>query len=204
MNDALAVIGAGGHARSLIALLESRSFRILGIFDDSYAPGSEELICGYPLMGSLAQAPAAAPLVLAVGDNDRRAELFARFKARLHRESLLHRQAFVSPGVRLGAANQLFGNVFVNSQAVLGDNNIINTGAIIEHETHIGSHNHISVGTILCGRVTVGDYCMIGAGTTIIDKVSVCSRVVIGAGSSVIKDIIEPGTYVGSPARRVR
>ncbi len=204
MNDMLAMIGAGGHARSLISLLESRSFRIQGIFDDSYAPGIEEQICGYPLLGNLEQALTAAPLVLAIGDNDRRAELFARFRARLHRESLLHQRAFVTPGVRLGAANQLFGNVFVNSQAVLGDNNIINTGAIIEHETRLGSHNHISVGTILCGRVTVGDCCMIGAGTTVIDKVSVCSHVVIGANSTVIKDIAEPGTYVGSPARRVR
>ena len=204
MTNAVAVIGAGGHARSLIGLLESRDYQILGVFDDSYQPGEEELIGGYPLCGTLQMAPGGAPLVLAVGDNERRAELFSRFQASLYLQSLLHVQAFVAKGARLGQVNQLFGNVFVNSQAVLGDNNIINTGAIIEHEAHIGSHNHISVGTILCGRVRVGDCCMLGAGTTVIDKVSICSHVIIGANSTVIKDIVEPGTYVGSPARRVR
>ena len=34
--------------------------------------------------------------------------------------------------------------------------------------------------------------------------VTVCDDVVIGAGSVVTKDITEPGTYVGNPARRLR
>ena len=204
MNAVVALLGAGGHARSLIGLLESCGWRIQGLYDDSFRPEANEAICGYPLAGNSQMVPAGAQLVLAVGDNRRRAELFTRFKARLYRDPLAHARSFSAADVRVGAANQFFGNVFINSQVALGDNNIINTGAIIEHETCIGSHNHISVGAILCGRVGIGDFCMIGAGATVIDKVSICDNVVVGANSTVVKDIAEPGTYVGSPARKVR
>lgn len=204
MTNAVAVIGAGGHARSLIGLLESRGYQIVGVFDDSYLAGEEELIGGYPLTGNMRMAPSGVHLVLAVGDNRQRAELFAQFKTRLHKDTLAHVRAFAAADVRVGDANQFFGNVFINSQVVLGDNNIINTGAVIEHETCIGNHNHVSVGAILCGRVRVGDFCMIGAGATVIDKVTICGNVVVGANSTVVKDITEPGIYVGSPARKVR
>ncbi|GIS45095.1 MAG: hypothetical protein Ct9H90mP16_21650 [Candidatus Poseidoniales archaeon] len=33
--------------------------------------------------------------------------------------------------------------------------------------------------------------------------VNICDDVVIGAGSVVTKDITEPGTYAGNPARRM-
>ena len=37
-----------------------------------------------------------------------------------------------------------------------------------------------------------------------IDKISVCDNVIIGAGAVVIEDIMEAGTYVGIPAKRIK
>ena len=51
-------------------------------------------------------------------------------------------------------------------------------------ETHIG--NRVSIGT-----------------NATIMPVNICDDVVIGAGSVVTKDITEPGTYAGNPARRM-
>jgi acetyltransferase-like isoleucine patch superfamily enzyme len=45
---------------------------------------------------------------------------------------------------------------------------------------------------------------MVGAGATVIQYVSICQECVVGAGAVVIKDISEPGIYVGNPARKVR
>jgi len=204
MTKAVSIIGAGGHTRSLLELLESCGKQIEGIYDDSYQPGERELIGRYELTGALASLSATETLVLAIGDNQRRAEFFHQYRQQLLEDNLLHRLADCARDVQLGVANQLFANVFVNAQAKLGNNNIINSGAIIEHETEVGSHNHISVGAILCGRVTVGSHCMIGAGATVIDKVSVCDRVIVGANSTVVSSIDRPGVYVGSPARRVK
>jgi acetyltransferase-like isoleucine patch superfamily enzyme len=48
----------------------------------------------------------------------------------------------------------------------------------------------------------IGDHVSIGSNATIL-PVSICSNVVIGAGSVVTKNITEPGTYAGNPARRL-
>ena len=50
---------------------------------------------------------------------------------------------------------------------------------------------------------TLGDRVYVGSNATLL-PVRVCDDVVIGAGAVVTKDIIEPGVYAGSPARRLR
>lgn len=46
----------------------------------------------------------------------------------------------------------------------------------------------------------IGDNVSIGSNATIL-PVDICSNVVIGAGAVVTKNIIEPGVYVGNPAK---
>jgi acetyltransferase-like isoleucine patch superfamily enzyme len=48
----------------------------------------------------------------------------------------------------------------------------------------------------------IGNHVSIGSNATLL-PVSICDHVVIGAGAVVTKDITEPGTYAGNPARRI-
>lgn len=50
----------------------------------------------------------------------------------------------------------------------------------------------------------LGHDVVIGANAVIIGPVSLCDNVVIGAMSVVSKDIVEPGIYVGNPARKIK
>jgi acetyltransferase-like isoleucine patch superfamily enzyme len=49
----------------------------------------------------------------------------------------------------------------------------------------------------------IGNHVSIGSNATLL-PVDICDHVVIGAGSVVTKDISEPGTYAGNPARLIR
>ena len=49
----------------------------------------------------------------------------------------------------------------------------------------------------------IGNRVSIGSNATML-PVTVCDDVVIGAGAVVTKDITEPGTYVGNPAKKIR
>ena len=49
----------------------------------------------------------------------------------------------------------------------------------------------------------IGNKVSIGSNATIL-PVKICSNVVIGAGAVVTKDINEPGTYIGNPARKIK
>lgn len=48
----------------------------------------------------------------------------------------------------------------------------------------------------------IGNHVSIGSNATIL-PISICDDVVIGAGAVVTKDIIEPGTYIGNPAKKL-
>lgn len=49
----------------------------------------------------------------------------------------------------------------------------------------------------------IGNNVSIGSNATIL-PVKICNNVVIGAGAVVTKNILEPGVYVGNPAKRIR
>lgn len=201
-NKRVDVIGAGGHARAVIALLERCEYGVEGVYDESYRAGTEELISGVKLRGT--KPPGDKLIALAVGVNEQRAAFAAEYNGKLLTQSVVDPTAIIAKDVVMGNSNFVMARVTMNAEARIGNNNIINTGAVLEHETVIGDNNHISVGAILCGRVKLGSNCFVGAGATIIDKLTVCDNVTIGAGAVVIRNITEPGTYVGNPARRTK
>jgi len=204
MNSKIYILGAGGHTRSLINLLEYNNYEISGIYDDHFTDSKEEIINKYCVIGKLNDLSKDYCVVLSFGDNNKRRDLFVNLTNQILKENLIHPTAKIENYFVPGDSNQIFANTFINSNVSLGSNNIINTGSILEHEVKVGNHNHISVGSIICGRVSIGSRCFIGAGATIIDKLSITDDVVIGANSVVICSIEEPGIYVGCPARRVK
>ena len=50
-------------------------------------------------------------------------------------------------------------------------------------------------------EISIGDNVLIGSNATIL-PVRIVSNVVIGCGAVVTGDILEPGTYVGNPAKK--
>lgn len=200
----LIIIGAGGHTRSLLNLIDTDNYEISGIYDDSYTTERRELINSYLLVGSINSIPSDSYVVLSIGQNKERKKFFLRFKDQILTDNLIHKNAFIENNVEMGISNQLMANVYINSNVILGDNNIINSNAVLEHEVHIGSHNHVSVGSKICGRVNIGDNCFIGANVVIIDKLHICDNVTIGAGAVVIADIKESGVYAGNPIKRIK
>ena len=199
----IAIVGAGGHTRSTINLINREEFNIIGIYDESFSSEVNEEILGIGVKGTQHGIPANVKIVLSVGDNKKRKTLYREFLSRIIQSNLIHQSSIIEDSCSLGIANLIFANVYLNSKSVIGDNNILNTACIIEHEASLGSHNHISVGSVICGRVSIGNECFIGAGSVIKNGVEICSEVILGANSLVIRNITEPGVYVGSPAKKI-
>jgi sugar O-acyltransferase (sialic acid O-acetyltransferase NeuD family) len=203
--NTISIIGAGGHTRSILNLIKQHYSCDLEIFDDTYCDTKTEYINNIKLAGKIQDISLDNSLVfLSIGDNTKRAHYFNLFHNTIIMDNLIHKSSLIETSVVLGKANQILAQVYINSNTKIGNNNIINTSAIIEHEVQIGDHNHISVGAKLCGRTKIGNYCMVGTGAIIIDKISICDNVTVGAGAVVVKDITQPGTYVGNPAKKIK
>jgi UDP-perosamine 4-acetyltransferase len=205
MKKDLILLGAGGHARSVLDTATQAGYSVIGIIDLNYS-GRDEDIMGVKVIGGLEQldryTPAKAALFLAHGDNGERAELFARFGGYTF-PNLIHPSAIVAPGAEVGAGTIVHAGAILNAMVSVGENTIINTAAVIDHESSIGPHCHIGPRVVVSGRVRIGEGTFVGVGSTIKDKIKVGAHVVIGAGAVVIRDIPDGSKVAGVPAKPI-
>ena len=193
------VIGAGGHAKVVVAALLELGTPIAAILDDDPAKQGSELL-GVAVTGPIAEsAVAGRPAILALGDNTARRRLAARLDG-LWR-AVVHPAAHVHPSVRLGEGLFVAAGAIVQPDTILGAHVIVNTGATIDHDCVIGSYAHVAPGAHLAGDVTVGEQTLVGIGAVVAPGVAVGSRAILGAGASVVHDIADGSTAVGVPAR---
>lgn len=87
--------------------------------------------------------------------------------------------------------------------AAVGAQVAINIGATISHDTVIGDYATVSPGVSVAGSCRIGSGAFLGVGSVVSDGVSIPEGTIVGAGAVVIRDIDEPGVYVGYPAVKV-
>jgi UDP-3-O-[3-hydroxymyristoyl] glucosamine N-acyltransferase len=88
-------------------------------------------------------------------------------------------------------------------QCRIGDFCLVENYCLISHFVTLGNNVHMHPGTMIAGQTTIGDRCVFNLRSTVLNGITICDDVEIGACSTVTKDILQPGKYVGTPARRV-
>lgn len=198
MSEALAILGAGGHAKVVIGLVQALGIPISGIYDDD-ARKTGTRILDLPVVGNLAafdRNPGRA--ILAVGDNAARQRLAAR---RIEWATLVHPHAWVHPSVRLGAGTVIMAGAVVQPDAVLGQHVIVNTGATVDHDCSIADFAHLAPGSHLSGNTTVGEGSFLGTGSSTRQGITIGAWTVVGAGAAVVSSVPGHVTAVGVPAK---
>ncbi len=122
-------------------------------------------------------------------------------------------------GCQIG--NNCFIGPFVEIQknTVIGNDTKIQSHSFICELVNIGNNCFIGHGVMFINdlfsdggpargdkskwkETNIGNNVSIGSNATIL-PVKICNNVVIGAGAVVTKDINEPGTYIGNPAKKI-
>lgn len=206
----IVVIGGGGHAKVLVSVIQKLPWTIAGYID----PRDAGPVLGVPHVGGddmlpalLARHPgcAAAVGVGKVDSTDRRARIQAAAEALGYRfPAVVSPDAVVHLEVELGAGTSVFDGAVVNAGVVAGPGCIVSTNATVEHDCRFGTNVHVAPGATVSGGVSIGDHTFVGAGAVVIHGLRIVGGCLIGAGAVVTKDLAEPGTYVGNPARRIR
>jgi sugar O-acyltransferase (sialic acid O-acetyltransferase NeuD family) len=115
----------------------------------------------------------------------------------------IHAAAYVAPTARLGRGTSVGAGAVVAPHAVVGDFCNVNRHVSIGHDVTLGRFLRTGPGAIVSGLSAIGERVYLGAGSIVRDRVRICDDAVVGLGAAVVGDIVEPGTYVGVPARRV-
>lgn len=196
----LVVVGAGGHAKVVVATARAAGFRVVAIVDDAQRRWGDQLL-GVPVSGPTEPVlqDLGARVVLAIGDNGVRLRLVATACCRF--VSVVHPSAIVDATVRLGAGSVVFAGAVIQPDTTIGAHAIVNTAASIDHDCVLGQAVHVAPGARLAGNVTLGDEVFVGIGAVVIPGVTIGARTVVGAGAAVVRDLPAGIVAAGVPAR---
>ena len=195
MSEPILLVGAGGHAKACIDVIEQDGrYNISGLIGCEAEVGSKVL--GYPVCGSdgdLARLFSEVGNALVTAGQIKSPELRMRLYTLLeendyHLPTIVSPRAYVSKHATLGKGTIVMHGAVVNSAAVVGDNTILNSMSLIEHDASVGSHCHISTGARLNGGASVGGGVFVGSGATVRNGISIGDQCVIGMGQAVLKD----------------
>jgi UDP-perosamine 4-acetyltransferase len=203
------LLGAGGHASVVLALLRELQCDVLGVSDPALLAESISKWQGLPVWDDATVLTKHSPnhVFLANGVGfvqtpeprqrvfDTYADRGYVFPALVHPFSWVAKDVFVSEGV------QIMAGAVVQAGVQLGVNALLNTGVRIDHGCDIGPHSHVACGAVLCGNVHLGNHTFIGAGSVLIQGVSLGSHSTVGAGSVVLHSHGDHQRLVGTPAR---
>lgn len=206
----LVLLGAGGHARVLVALMRAAGYQVLGVCDPTLAKDGISRWADLDVLGDDGALELLPPdrvaLALGVGQQatgNLREQLYAAWRVRGYDfPVLVHPSAWISSGVILGDGVQVMAGAVIQPGCAIGENSIVNTMAGIDHDCRIGRDVHVAPGATLCGTVTVEDGAFIGAGATVIQGLRVGARAVVGAGVTLVRDLAQTATIIG-PANRL-
>jgi sugar O-acyltransferase (sialic acid O-acetyltransferase NeuD family) len=204
IKPSLILIGAGGHARSCIDVIEQQGqFRIAGLIGMPDEVHTKHL--GYTVIGTDSNFPELAKsyqyALITIGQIQT-----AEHRNRLYQQAIqlgfqlpiiIAPTAYVSRQAALGAGSIVMHGAIVNVGARVGNNCIINTRALIEHDATVEYNCHISTGSILNGDVTIGAGSFIGSGSVIKEGVTIGKGCLIGMGLTVRHNLSDNSRYTG-------
>ncbi len=205
MKDKLIIIGASGHGKVVADIaIKMNKWQSIAFLDD------DETIMtsmGLEVIGMTADAftyKDEADFFVAIGSNATREKIQEQLVDEgLNVVILIHPSAVIGTDVEIGIGSVVMAGVVINSSIRIGNGCIINTSSSLDHDNIIEDYVHISPGVNMAGTVKVGKGSWIGIGSVVSNNVNICSGCKVGAGAVVVKDITEPGTYVGVPVRKI-
>lgn len=206
----LVIYGAGGHAKSVIAVIEhQRRWRLAGLIEDG-SPDPDRIVLGYPLLGDRTILPQLRRRGLmhahvAVGENRARARMAALIlEAGFELGDVVHPSACVMKGATIGNGAFLHAYSLVGPECVIGDNVIVNTMASVGHESRVGHAVHVAPGVRIGGGTTIGDLCFVGPNAVVHPGVTIGRNVRVAANAVVTRDVESDVVIAGMPAKVVR
>ncbi len=205
----VAFIGSGELSFQIAHYMEEdNQYEVVGFFDDFTPVGT--IVKGYKVIGTLEEIESFYKnklfdgLVNGIGFTRMtyRKEVFDRFSSTIPFVNFIHSSCIVDSTAKIGQGVIIFPMALVYVNAIIKDNVFIHIKTSIT-DTIIGRDTIISGNVMVAGRCEIGEGCNVGVCTTFSSDVKVCSGVRTGAGTVVVKDITDPGTYVGVPARKI-
>ena len=188
------LVGAGGHARSCIDVIEKiKNIRIVEIIDKKY---KSKKIYTYPIVKFkkvIKKNKDISYMLICIGqipDSSLRKKLFYEGVKKGYKFTpVISPNSYVSSKAQIADGTIVMHGAIINAGAIIGKNCIINSKSLVEHDAKIGNHCHISTGAIVNGGVKISDDCFVGSGSVLRENIKVGKKATIQANTFVNKSV---------------
>ena len=189
----LLLIGAGGHAKSVIDLVNFIDYLdIVGIVGTQSERGGKVL--GYEVIATDNELEILREkyqyAFISVGQiktcSIRKKIAKKLINLRFEYPNIISPFSIISSFSDMGFGNFIGHGAILNSSSKIDNHCIINSNALVEHGVVVNSFSHISTGVILNGDVVIGEGSFIGSGSIIREGVNIPPNTIISAGSRIM------------------
>lgn len=203
------IVGAGGAARDLLAMLELEAEMPQLVFYDDVRKDAPDEFCGYPLLKNSESArqyfaETDKRFCVAVGGPHIRRELGERMEALGGQwTSLVSSKATISSDCSISQRGVIVMHGCVMTRGVeISDGCLINMNCTLGHGCRIGAHSELAPG-VYASQTEIGEGTFLGINAVVIPRVNIGRNCVIGAASVVTRSVGDGMKLMGNPARQV-
>jgi sugar O-acyltransferase (sialic acid O-acetyltransferase NeuD family) len=192
-----ALIGAGGHAQEVRAHVGS--FTMKCFVDDEYWRENNNHILPLSQFD-----PTEYEVMIAIANPQSRYEMSTKLPGNTKYFSYIHPSAQILSPVSIGHGSFIGANCVLTCNIQIGNHAILNRAVHIGHDCIIRDYFSAMPGVIISGDVKIQDKVYIGNNASVKEKTIINESITIGSNATVVKDLIESGTYVGVPVKKIK
>ena len=192
-----AIIGAGGFASEIRVALGLPNIKFF--VDDQYMK-VESGVYGLSQFD-----PEKYEVVVAIGNPIDRANIVQRLPKNTKYFTFIDPTAQIhGSDVSIGEGSIICAGTIITTNIKIGKHAHLNLLTTIGHDTQIGDYFTTSPGAKISGNCNIEDRVYFGTNSSVRQKIDICSDVTIGLNAGIVKNITEPGIYVGVPAKKIK
>lgn len=191
----IALIGNGGHAKEIMAQMGVEIIRF--VQDSDYVPEKNVL----PLSKFN---PEKYKILIAIGDSEIRKKVCNLLPKETKYFTFIHptSQIFDKKN-KIGDGSFIGPNCILTTNISIGNHSSLLRSVNIGHDVKIDNFFSAMPNTVISGNVTIGECCYFGNNSSVKEKIILKDSIKIGMNAAVVKNINEPGTYVGVPVKKL-
>jgi sugar O-acyltransferase (sialic acid O-acetyltransferase NeuD family) len=179
-----AIIGKGGHARELVSLFP---FAVETFTSDEFLTKDYH---EYEIM-------------IGVGDSFLRKQILAKLPQDVKFFSYIHPSSIVGNRISVGEGSFVGPYCVLSTDISIGKHALLLRGCHVGHDCTVGDFLSMMGGSIINGNCSIDESFYLGTNSSVKEKIQICHNVKVGLNSGVVNDIIIPGTYVGTPTKKI-
>lgn len=198
----LCIFGAGGFAKEVFWLAKRCGYETEAFIDLQDGALCDTKVCREDYFD-----PTKHQAIVTVGNPKLRRKIVNRLCIEYGEEvfaTLVSPYAnLMSNSIQVGLGSVICAGCILTCDIELGKWSQLNLATTIGHDVKVGEFFTTAPGTHINGNVSVGNRVYFGSNACTVEGISICDDVLIGASACASRSIIESGTYVGIPARKI-